>query len=85
HAFWNAIAPALGWTVEVDGGEWSVETPGLCISYAPGPVSTVSLTVDAPGLSADAPARIRAAGGSVRSEQPLVFSDPVGTCMSLRR
>ena len=85
HAFWNAIAPALGWTVEVDGGEWSVETPGLCISYAPGPMSSVSLTVDAPGLSADAPARIRAAGGIVRSEQPLVFSDPVGTCMSLRR
>jgi len=84
HAFWSAVAPALGWTVEVDGGEWSVETPGLCLSYAPGPASTLTLTVDAPGLSDGAADRIRAAGGTVRTEHPLVFSDPVGTCMSVR-
>jgi ATP diphosphatase len=85
HAFWNAVAPALGWTVEVDGGEWSVETPGLCFSYAPGPPSAVTLTVEAPTLAPDVAARVRAAGGTVRSETPLVFADPVGTCMSLRR
>ena len=85
HTFWNAVAPALGWTVEVDGGEWSVETPGLCFSYAPGPVSAVTLGVEAPGLAPDVPSRVRAAGGAVRSERPLVFADPVGTCMSLRR
>ena len=85
HAFWNAVAPALGWTVEVDGGEWSVETPGLCFSYAPGPASAVTLAVEAPTLAPDLGARIRAAGGTVRSEHPLVFADPVGTCMSLRR
>jgi ATP diphosphatase len=84
HAFWNAVAPALGWTVEVDGGEWSVETPGLCFSYAPGPVSAVTVTVEAPALAPDLPARVLAAGGTVRSENPLVFADPVGTCMSLR-
>src|SRR5262249_52998100 len=85
HAFWSAVAPALGWTVEVDGGEWSVETPGVCFSYASGPASAVSLTIDAPGLPADAAVRVRTAGGSVRSERPLVFSDPVGTCMKVRR
>jgi hypothetical protein len=85
HGFWSAVAPALGWTVEVDGGEWSVETPGVCFSYASGPASAVCLTVDAPGLPADAAARVRAAGGTVRSERPLVFSDPVGTCMTVRR
>ena len=85
HAFWSSVAPALGWTVEVDGGKWSVETPGLCFSYAPGPASTVALTVDAPGLPGDAADRIRAAGGTVRSEHPLVFRDPVGTCMTVRR
>ena len=49
HAFWTAVAPALGWTVEVDGGEWSVETPGLCFSYAPGTASAITLSLDAPG------------------------------------
>ncbi|HEY1417917.1 MAG TPA: nucleoside triphosphate pyrophosphohydrolase [Myxococcaceae bacterium] len=84
HAFWNAVAPALGWTVEVDGGEWSVETPGLCFSYGSGPASAVTLTVEAPTLAPDVPARVRAAGGTVRSERPLVFADPVGTCMRVR-
>jgi len=84
HAFWSAVAPALGWTVEVDGGEWSIETPGVCFSYAPGPASTLTLTVDAPGLSDGAADHIRAAGGTVRTEHPLVFTDPVGTCMSVR-
>jgi predicted enzyme related to lactoylglutathione lyase len=85
HAFWSSVAPALGWTVEVDGGEWSVETPGLCFSYAPGSPSTVTLTVEAPGQLTDVADRVRAAGGTVRTEHPLVFSDPVGTCMTVRR
>jgi len=85
HAFWSSVAPALGWTVEVDGRGWSVETPGLCFSYAPGPASTVTLTVKAPGQFAGVADRVRAAGGTVRTEHPLVFSDPVGTCMTVRR
>jgi hypothetical protein len=84
HTFWTTVAPALGWTVEVDGGEWSVETPGLCFSYAAGPASAVCLTVDAPGLRTDAAARIREAGGTVQGECPLVFRDPVGTCVLVR-
>ncbi len=84
HTFWSAAAPALGWTVEVDGGEWSVETPGLCLSYAPGPASAATLVVDAPGLTADAHTRLREAGGTVVSERPLVFRDPVGTCIHVR-
>jgi ATP diphosphatase len=84
HAFWSSVAPALGWTVEVDGGEWSVETPGLCLSYARGAATAATLGVDAPGLGADAPTRIREAGGTVLSERPLVFRDPVGTCIHVR-
>jgi ATP diphosphatase len=84
HAFWTRVAPALGWTVEVDGGEWSVETPGLCFSYVPGAPSAFSLMVDAPGLQADAAAHIRGAGGTVHGERPLVFHDPVGTCVTVR-
>ncbi len=84
HTFWTTVAPALGWTVEVDGGEWSVETPGLCFSYAAGPASAVFLTVDAPGLRTDAAAHIREAGGTVQGEHPLVFRDPVGTCVLVR-
>jgi nucleoside triphosphate diphosphatase len=84
HAFWTAVAPALGWTVEVDGGEWSVETPGLCFSYGAGQPSAVSLTVDAPGLRIDAAAHVREAGGTVHAEHPLVFRDPVGTCVTVR-
>jgi ATP diphosphatase len=84
HAFWSSVAPALGWTVEVDGGEWSVETPGLCLSYAPGPASAATLAVDAPGFSADAHTRVREAGGTVLSARPLVFRDPVGTCIHVR-
>ncbi len=84
HAFWSLIAPALGWTVEVDGGAWSVETPGLCFSYAPGARSATTLGVHAPGMSDGVADRIRAAGGTVRSEHPLVFIDPVGTCVSVR-
>ena len=78
HAFWSSVAPALGWTVEVDGGEWSVETPGLCFFYAPGPASTVALTVDAPGLPDDAADRVRAAGGTVRSRAPAGLQRPGG-------
>ena len=84
HTFWTTVAPALGWTVEVDGGEWSVETPGLCFSYAAGPAPAVFLTVDAPGLRTDAASRIREAGGTVQGERPLVFRDPVGTCVLVR-
>ncbi len=84
HVFWTAVAPALGWTVEVDGGEWSVETPGLCFSYAPGTASAVTLSVDAPGDVDGALTRVREAGGAVLSESPVVFRDPVGTCVRLR-
>ncbi|MGZ6077673.1 MAG: nucleoside triphosphate pyrophosphohydrolase [Myxococcaceae bacterium] len=84
HAFWTAVAPALGWSVEVDGGEWSVETPGLCFSYAPGVASPITLSVDAPGRSDAALPRVREAGGTVLSERPLVFRDPVGTCIRIR-
>ncbi|HUM10496.1 MAG TPA: nucleoside triphosphate pyrophosphohydrolase [Myxococcaceae bacterium] len=84
HAFWSSVGPALGWTVEVDGGEWSVETPGLCLCYAAGAASAATLTVDAPGLAADAHTRVRQAGGTVLSERPLVFRDPVGTCIHVR-
>ena len=84
HAFWSSVAPALGWTVEVDGGEWSVETPGLCLSYAPGPAPAATLVVDAPGLAPGAHTRVREAGGTVVSERPLVFRDPVGTCIHVR-
>lgn len=84
HGFWSAIAPVLGWTVEVDGGAWSVETPGLCFSYAPGPAAPVTLGVEAPGLGPDTPGRVRAAGGLVVSERPLVLRDPVGTCIQVR-
>lgn len=85
HAFWNRVAPALGWTVEVDGGRWSVETPGLCLSYSAGPAARVTLAVDAPGGASEVSTRVREAGGVVLSEQPLVFEDPVGTCIQLRR
>ena len=84
HAFWTAVAPALGWTVEVDGGAWSVETPGLCFSYAVGTASPVTLEVDAPGGAPDVAARVRETGGTVLSENPLVFRDPVGTGVRLR-
>jgi ATP diphosphatase len=84
HAFWNRVAPALGWTVEVDGGEWSVETPGLCFSCGTGPATTVTLGVEAPGAADDVAARVREAGGEVLSERPLVFRDPVGTCIQVR-
>ncbi len=84
HVFWSAVAPALGWAVEVDGGEWSVETPGLCLSYAAGAASAATLTVDAPGLAPDAHRHVREAGGTVLSERPLVFRDPVGTCIHVR-
>jgi hypothetical protein len=84
HAFWTAVAPALGWTVEVDGGAWSVETPGLCFSYAVGTASPVTLEVDAPGRPPDVAARVRETGGTVLSENPLVFRDPVGTGVRLR-
>ena len=85
HAFWNRVAPALGWTVEVDGGKWSVETPGLCFSYSAGAAARVTLAVDAPGGGSEVSTRVREAGGVVLSEQPLVFEDPVGTCIQLRR
>ena len=85
HAFWKSVAPALGWTVEVDGGEWSVETPGMCFSYARGAASAATLSVDAPGLGADVHTRVREAGGTVLSEHPLVFKDPVGTCIQVKR
>jgi nucleoside triphosphate diphosphatase len=84
HAFWTAVAPALGWTVEIDGGEWTVQTPGLSFSYAPGGTSALTLSLDAPGSVEAALARVRAAGGTVLSEQPAVFRDPVGTCVRLR-
>jgi ATP diphosphatase len=84
HAFWTAVAPALGWSVEVDGGEWSVETPGLCLSYAPGEATPIRLSVDASGQVDAALARVRDAGGTVLSEQPAVFCDPVGTCIRIR-
>ena len=84
HTFWSVIAPLLGWTVEVDGGEWSVEAPGLCFSYAEGPASAASLTIDAPGLGSGAAAAIQDAGGTVQGEHPLVFRDPVGTCVTVR-
>jgi nucleoside triphosphate diphosphatase len=84
HAFWNRVAPALGWTVEVDGGEWSVETPGLSFSCAAGPAATVTLGVEAPGAADDVAARVREAGGEVLAERPLVFRDPVGTCIQVR-
>ena len=70
--------------MEVDGGEWSVETPGLCFFYVAGQPSSVSLTVDAPGLRTDAATHIRAAGGTVHGERPLAFRDPVGTCVTVR-
>lgn len=85
HAFWNRVAPALGWTVEVDGGTWSVETPGLSFSYSAGVAAPVTLAVDAPGGATEVTARVREAGGVVLSEQPLIFEDPVGTCIRLRR
>jgi ATP diphosphatase len=83
HGFWTRVAPALGWTVEVDGGEWSVETPGLSFAYARGARSSATLTVDAPGRIPEVAARIREAGGTVLSEMPLVFHDPVGTCVRM--
>ena len=83
HAFWTRVAPALGWTVEVDGGEWSVETPGLSFAYARGAPSSTTLTVDAPGRTPEVATRIREAGGAVLSETPLVFHDPVGTCVRM--
>ena len=84
HAFWNTVAPALGWSVAVDGGEWSVETPGLCFSYAPGTATPLTLSVDAPGNPDIALTRVREAGGTVVSDRPPVFCDPVGTCVRLR-
>lgn len=84
HAFWTAVAPALGWRVALDGGEWSVETPGLCFSYAAGAATPVTLSVDAPGNPETALARVREAGGTVVSERPTVFLDPVGTCVRVR-
>jgi len=85
HAFWNRVAPALGWTVEVDGGEWSVETPGLSFSYTAGPAATVTLEIDATCAIDGVPGAVREAGGTVLAERPPVFSDPVGTCIQVRR
>lgn len=84
HAFWYAVAPALGWTVEVDGGEWTVESPGLCFSFAAGTATPVMLELDAPGHALELYDRVREAGGTVLSDRPLVFRDPVGTCVRLR-
>lgn len=84
HAFWYAVAPALGWTVEVDGGEWTVESPGLCFSFAAGTATPVMLELDAPGHALELYDRVREAGGTVLSDSPLVFRDPVGTCVRLR-
>jgi len=85
HAFWNRVAPALGWTVEVDGGEWSVETPGLCFSYATGPATPITIGLDAMAETDGVAALVREAGGTVLAEHPLVFRDPVGACIQVRR
>jgi len=85
HAFWNRVAPALGWTVEVEGGEWSVETPGLSFSYATGPAATITIGVDATGATDAIVNAVREAGGTVLTERPLVFCDPVGACIQVRR
>jgi hypothetical protein len=42
------------------------------------------LSVDASGQVDAALARVRDAGGTVLSEQPAVFCDPVGTCIRIR-
>ena len=85
HQFWSRVAPALGWTVEVDGGEWSVETPGLCFSYAAGPAAPITIDVDATGATDAVAEVVREAGGTVLAERPLVFCDPVGACIQVRR
>ena len=85
HQFWSRVAPALGWTVEVDGGECSVETPGLCFSYAAGPAAPITIDVDATGATDAVAEVVREAGGTVLAERPLVFCDPVGACIQVRR
>jgi len=84
RAFWTAVAPALGWTVAANAGAWEVESPGLSFSFSEGPAPSLVLELDAPGRSGDVRGAVEAAGGRVLEESPLVFRDPVGTCVHVR-
>jgi ATP diphosphatase len=79
RAFWAKLAPVLGWHLSTDSSGWKVETPGLALVYVAGPPSSVPVTLaldlPAQGGLADA---VRAAGGEVLSERPLLFRDPLG-------
>ena len=80
--FWATLAPRLGWQIAPRGDRWEVVTPGLTFGYAGGPGATATLVLEAPRGTELADA-VRAAGGTVLSEQPVVFADPVGTHIRL--
>jgi len=79
RAFWTQLAPALGWQVATDVRGWRIETPGLALVFVLGSPSGAALTVALDLTSTAGLADlVRAAGGEVLAERPLVFRDPVG-------
>jgi nucleoside triphosphate diphosphatase len=79
RAFWTQLAPALGWQVSSQGRGWRVETPGLALTFVIGQPSGAAPTLTLELTSAAGLADIvRAAGGEVLAERPLVFRDPAG-------
>src|SRR5262249_3524445 len=77
--FWAALAPRLGWRVVSAGEGWEVETPGLAFRYVGGPGARATLVLEARAGAATVAGEVRAAGGELLSEVPVVFRDPVGT------
>jgi nucleoside triphosphate diphosphatase len=77
--FWAQLAPALGWRVCTDARGLKMETPGLGLAFVSETSSgqAPTLTLDVPAASGIADA-VRAAGGEVLGERPLVFRDPAG-------
>jgi nucleoside triphosphate diphosphatase len=77
--FWTQLAPALGWRLSTQTAGWRVETPGLALTFMLGAPSGAALTLTLEMTSAAGVADVvRAAGGEVLAERPLVFRDPGG-------
>jgi nucleoside triphosphate diphosphatase len=80
--FWRRIAPRLGWRIAPRADGWEVVTPGLAFAYLGGAAAAATLVLEAPRGAALA-GEVRAAGGALLSEVPVVFADPVGTHIRL--
>jgi len=80
--FWTRLAPRLGWRIAPRADGWEVVTPGLAFAYIGGSGAAATLVLETP-RGARLAGEVRAAGGTLLSEVPVVFADPVGTHIRL--